>query len=196
MEKNDDEEYLNDYLNENKEERMERILDEVSNDFFGNDIKNEVQVFIEIKKGSNIKYEYDSKLDGLVCDRILSTPMKYFFNYGFIPGTKSEDGDELDALVLIDDELENGSYIKCKIIGCLLTNDNEGDDPKMIVLPISKVDKKYEKINDINNIDDLTIKKIIHFFKHYKDLEEGKFINIEGIVNKEKALEIYKKSLI
>jgi len=177
-----------------KEEELNTILNETADEFFGKDIDDEVLVFVEIGKNSNIKYEYNSKLGAIVCDRILSTPVRYFFNYGFITNTKSDDGDELDAVVLIDDELLSGCFIKCKIIGCLNTNDNEGDDPKMIVVPISKVDKSYDNINSINDIEKTKRDKLEYFFTHYKDLEPGKFINVENFVDKKEAVEIYKKS--
>ena len=176
-----------------KEEELNTILNETADEFFGKDIDDEVLVFVEIGKNSNIKYEYNSKLGAIVCDRILSTPVRYFFNYGFITNTKSDDGDELDAVVLIDDELLSGCFIKCKIIGCLNTNDNEGDDPKMIVVPISKVDKSYDNINSINDIEKTKRDKLEYFFTHYKDLEPGKFINVENFVDKKEAVEIYKK---
>ena len=177
-----------------KEEELNTILNEKADEFFGKDMDDEVLFFVEIGKNSNIKYEYNSKLGAIVCDRILSTPVRYFFNYGFITNTKSDDGDELDAVVLIDDELLSGCFIKCKIIGCLNTNDNEGDDPKMIVVPISKVDKSYDNINSINDIEKTKRDKLEYFFTHYKDLEPGKFINVENFVDKEEAVEIYKKS--
>ena len=77
--------------------------------------KDEIDVFIEISKNSHIKYEYDKERKSLICDRILHTPFKYSFNYGFVPDTLSEDKDPLDVIVLIDEELIPGCYIKCKI---------------------------------------------------------------------------------
>lgn len=200
--KNNMEELLEDYIEpteeEKKEIKLDLILEEASVELFGEEVipEDEVIVFIEIGKNSNIKYEYDHKLKGLVCNRILSTPVKYFFNYGFIPNTLSDDGDCLDCVVIINDELISGSYIKCKIIGCLNTDDNEGDDPKLIVVPVTKIDRTYENVNNLSDIDELKKEKIIHFFSHYKDLEKGKFVNVRGFVDKEEATEIYKKSKI
>ena len=191
------EELLDDYLvNSGTTKELDDILDRASDEFFGKDEipEDEVLVFIEIGKNSNIKYEYDSKLKALICDRILSTPVKYFFNYGFIENTKSDDGDSLDAVILIDEELLSGSYIRCKIIGCLETNDNEGDDPKMIVVPVTKVAMSYENVNNMDDVDNLTKERLVHFFTHYKDLEKGKFINVKEFVDKERAVEIYKDS--
>ena len=101
--------------------------------------QNLVEVFIEISKGSNIKYEYDKEKKTLVCDRILYTPFRYIFNYGFIPNTLSLDSDPIDAVVIMDVSLIPGCIIKCKIIGCLETSDAEGEDPKLILCPIEKI---------------------------------------------------------
>ena len=153
-----------------------------------------IQVFIEIAKNSNIKYEYDKNLSTLICDRVLHTPFKYLFNYGFVPNTLSKDGDPLDVIVLMDDELIPGCLINCKIIGCLETSDDEGEDPKIIAFPCSKVDPTYKSINDIDGIYPHTLEKIRFFFTHYKDLENKKVI-IGNLLNKEKAIEIYKDSV-
>jgi len=153
-----------------------------------------IEVFIEISKNSNIKYEYNKEKNVLICDRVLHTPFKYLFNYGFVPNTLSKDGDPLDVIVLMDEELVPGCLIKCKIIGCLETSDDEGEDPKIIAFPCTKVDPTYKSISDINDIYPHTLEKIKFFFTHYKDLENKKVI-IGDFLNKEKAIEIYKKSM-
>jgi inorganic pyrophosphatase len=112
----------------------------------------EIEVLIEISKNSHIKYEYDKERNALVCDRILHTPFKYFFNYGFIPNTLSEDGDPIDVVVITENELLPGCYITCKLLGYLETRDDEGNDPKLIMCPSKKVDPTY---NDLNNIFDM-----------------------------------------
>ena len=117
----------------------------------------EVDVIIEISKGSHIKYEYDKEKRILICDRILHTPMKYPFNYGFIPNTLSEDNDPLDVVVLMDDELVPGCMIKCKILGYLDTKDDEGNDPKIIVCPIDKVDPMWKNVEQLLNIDSISL---------------------------------------
>jgi len=148
-----------------------------------------VDVFIEIAKGSHIKYEYDKKRQALVCDRILHTPFNYEFNYGFIPDTLSCDGDALDAVV-ITDELVPGSYINCKILGYLETEDDQGIDPKIILCPSNKIDPTYSSISDITHLSKHTIDKIIYFFQHYKDLE-NKHVKIGKVYNKQEALQVY-----
>ena len=154
----------------------------------------EVLVFIEISKGSNIKYEFDKVKNALICDRILYTPFRYTFNYGFVPETLSLDSDPIDAVVIMDDSLVPGSYIKCKIIGCLETSDAEGIDPKLILCPINKVDPKGININDINDLPNFTLEQIKYFFSHYKDLED-KFVYIGKFLNKKEAIEIYLESI-
>ena len=98
----------------------------------------EINVFVEIAKNSHIKYEYDHEKKTLICDRILHTPFNYFFNYGFVPDTLSKDNDPIDVVILMDEELVPGCSIKCKIIGCLETKDDSGEDPKLIVCPSKK----------------------------------------------------------
>jgi inorganic pyrophosphatase len=152
-----------------------------------------VNVFIEIAKNSHIKYEYDKEKKALICDRILHTPFKYQFNYGFIPETLSNDGDPIDAVVVMEDELVPGCYIDCKILGCLETRDDAGDDPKLILCPTSKVDPRYKNINDLSDLDDLTLEKIKYFFSHYKDLE-NKAVHVGKFVDRIEAIVIYELS--
>lgn len=159
-----------------------------------NDLDCEVDVFIEITKNSHIKYEYDKVSKVLKCDRILHTPFKYLFNYGFIPNTCSPDGDPLDAVVIMDEELVPGCIIKCKILGCLETRDEAGVDPKMILCPCNKVDPTYTTIHDIRQVPHLTLRKIHYFFSHYKDLE-NKAVIVGDLLGKQKAVEIYQSSV-
>lgn len=154
-----------------------------------------VNVFIEIAKGSHIKYEYDKQRKALVCDRILHTPFKYEFNYGFIPDTLSLDGDPIDAVIIMDDELIPGCYIDCKIIGFLETEDDAGVDPKLIMCPSTKVDPKYVGINDICDLPKMTLEKIKYFFSHYKDLE-NKHVSVGDFNCRQEAIEIYQSGIV
>jgi inorganic pyrophosphatase len=153
---------------------------------------SEVDVIIEISKGSHIKYEYDKERNMIVCDRILHTPMKYPFNYGFIPNTLSEDGDPLDVVVLMDDELVPGCLIKCQILGYLDTKDDAGNDPKIIVRPVAKIDPTLKNLNNIEKISPMshTLNKIQYFFQHYKDLE-NKSVTVGEFYDKFTAIKIY-----
>jgi len=152
-----------------------------------------VNVFIEIAKNTHIKYEFDEKKNELVCNRVLHTPFNYFFNYGFVPNTLSPDSDPLDAVVLMDDALVPGCYIKCKVLGCLETTDDEGEDPKMILCPCNKIDPSYSRLNNIQDISQHTLNRIRYFFSHYKDLENKK-VTIGNFLDKESAIKIYQES--
>ena len=158
---------------------------------------SEVDVIVEISKGGHIKYEYDKEKNMLICDRVLHTPMKYPFNYGFIPNTLSEDKDPLDVVVLMDDDLVPGCQIKCKILGYLDTKDDEGNDPKIIVCPVGKIDPLWKKTNCIFmscfNIDEHTLNKIKYFFQHYKDLENKK-VFVGEFHNRSEAIQVYNES--
>ena len=157
-------------------------------------LEMEVDVFIEIAKSSHIKYEYDPNVKALVCDRILHTPFTYDFNYGFIPKTLSEDGDPLDVVVLMDDELVPGCFVKCKFLGVLETEDEHGIDPKVIMCPCKKVDPKYNELNNIYDLPICTLNKIKYFFTHYKDLE-NKQVHVGNWLDKQSAINIYLESL-
>jgi inorganic pyrophosphatase len=153
----------------------------------------EIDVIIEIPKNSHVKYEYDKLKHALRCDRILHTPLQYSFNYGFVPNTLCGDGDPLDVVLLMEDELIPGCYIKCKILGCLDTSDDGGDDPKIIACPIDKIDPTYKSIQNLNDIPQQTLDKIKYFFTHYKDLENKK-VKVGNFLSKEMALIIYEKA--
>jgi len=159
-------------------------------------MSKEVDVIIEISKGGHIKYEYDKNKNILVCDRILHTPFKYPFNYGFIPNTLSEDKDPIDAVVLMDDELVPGCRIKCKILGYLETHDDAGNDPKLIVCPIDKIDPTWKNVDNLfsEKVHKHTLDKIKYFFKHYKDLEE-KNVNVKEFHDSHTAIKVYQESV-
>lgn len=150
-------------------------------------------VFIEISKNSHIKYEYDKNTKNIICDRVLHTPFKYLFNYGFIPNTLSLDGDPLDVVVIMDDELVPGCLIECKFIGYLETEDDAGIDPKILMCPCQKVDPTYADICDITDLPQLTLNKIKYFFQHYKDLE-NKTVTVGEFKGKEDAVQVYNTS--
>ena len=150
-------------------------------------------VFIEIAKGSHIKYEYDKERKTLICDRILHTPFKYEFNYGFIPETLSPDGDPLDVIVIMDDPLVPGCVIHCKFIGVLETEDDEGVDPKIIMCPCDKVDPLTREINDLKDLNGVKLERIKYFFSHYKDLENKK-VKIGEFKDRATAIEIFNES--
>jgi inorganic pyrophosphatase len=154
----------------------------------GEEAPNVINVVIEIPMNSSVKYEMDKDTGAIVVDRILHTSMVYPFNYGFVPGTLEEDGDPIDVLLISYEPLYPGVIIKAKPIGVLETEDEKGFDAKIIAVPIEKVDPRFKNINDINDLPDIIRKKIEHFFMHYKELEEGKWVKILGWKGRDEAV--------
>jgi len=140
----------------------------------------EINVVIEIPKGSNIKYELDTTSGLLFVDRILLSAMYYPCNYGFIPQTKEEDGDPIDVLVLGNDPIIPLAIIKARPVGVLLTEDEKGQDSKIVAAPLNKVDPSFSTITEVDEIPEYLRNQITHFFEHYKELEEGKFVKVVG----------------
>ncbi len=165
------------------------------------DPKELVNVIVEIPVGSGIKYEYDKDLQVIKADRFLYTAFRYPFNYGFIPGTWSEDEDPLDIVVIASEPVATGTLIECRVIGMLATEDEEGGDAKLIAVPKGKVDPIYAAIEDIKDLPEYLTNKIKHFYENYKSIEPGKFVKVTGWKSKveaqeevEKAIERYKKN--
>tara|TARA_R100001163_G_C5061510_1_gene198446 strand:+ start:1387 stop:1920 length:534 start_codon:yes stop_codon:yes gene_type:complete len=153
----------------------------------------ETMMRVEIPRGSNIKYEIkDGKL---ICDRILHTPMAYIFNYGCFEETLAGDNDPLDVVLLTEHSFFPGCYVKCKIIGVLMTSDEKGADEKVIVVPTEAVDPQYKKMNNISDLPEATVAQIKFFFENYKTLEKGKEVKVGDFGDKAKALKIYKESI-
>ena len=152
-----------------------------------------VDVIIEIPKNTNVKYEFDEEVKMIRCDRIVNTPMFYPANYGYIPNTRSGDGDPLDVLVLCDFSLHPNTIINCKIIGVLKTKDEKGLDEKIIAVPNDKIDRNSKNYNDIDDLKEHTKANIKYFFEHYKDLEKDKWVTVDSFESKETAIEIYRK---
>jgi inorganic pyrophosphatase len=148
-----------------------------------------INVLVEIPKGSCLKYEFDPETGLLYVDRKLYTAMFYPCNYGFIPGTLELDDDPVDALILGDDPIAPLSIVRCRPIGVLLTEDEEGQDSKLIAIPISKIDPTYSKANDIKDIPEYIQNQVEHFFEHYKELEQGKFVRVKGWEGKQGAMD-------
>ena len=155
----------------------------------GRDVPNEVNVIIEIPMNAEpVKYEVDKASGAIFVDRVLSTPMRYPCNYGYIPHTLSGDGDPADVLVIMPLPLIPGSVIRVRTVGMLKMTDEAGEDTKLVAVPVSKVFPGHDNINDVADIPELTLARIAHFFEHYKDLEKGKWVKVEGWAGKAEAL--------
>jgi inorganic pyrophosphatase len=153
-------------------------LDRVSS---GRNVPNEINVIIEIPSHSDpVKYELDKQTGAMFVDRFMSTAMHYPCNYGYVPHTLSKDGDPVDVLVLSPVPLISGSVIRCRPVGVLLMADEAGDDAKVLSVPVDKLCKTYRKVDSYRDLPEDLLNQISHFFEHYKDLDEGKWVRIEG----------------
>ncbi len=147
----------------------------------GKNPPDEINVVIEIPKDSEpVKYEVDKETGAIFVDRILSTPMRYPCNYGYVPHTQCGDGDPADVLVVLPLPLIPGSVIRCRPVGVLKMTDESGEDAKIVAVPHSKLTKQYDHIQDVNDLPELLKAQIQHFFERYKELEAGKWVKVEG----------------
>lgn len=147
----------------------------------GRDVPDEINVVIEIPKDAEpVKYEVDKASGAIFVDRVLSTPMRYPCNYGYIPHTLCGDGDPVDVLVMMPLPLIPGAVIRCRPVGMLNMTDEAGTDTKLVAVPIDKVFSGYAHIHDISDVPPHWRERIAHFFTHYKDLEPGKWVKIAG----------------
>jgi inorganic pyrophosphatase len=152
---------------------------------------DDINVIIEVPVGGEpIKYELDKESGALVVDRFLYTPMRYPGNYGFVPHTLCGDGDPIDVLCASTRALFPGCVINCRPIGVLLMEDEGGIDEKIIAVPSARLTRRYEAVEGIEDLPQITRDQIEHFFLHYKDLEPGKWVKIAawGDVDKAKAM--------
>jgi inorganic pyrophosphatase len=145
-------------------------------------------VFVEIPSGSRNKYEYDEELGGIVLDRRLFTAMTYPADYGYVEGTLAEDGDPLDALVLVSDPTFPGCRIRVRPIGVFHMTDEKGPDEKLLCVP--RGDPSFERIRDIHDVQAELRDEIEHFFQRYKDLEPTKRTETRGWGNRAEAAAI------
>jgi len=150
-----------------------------------------VDVVIEIPKGSRNKYEYDAKLGMLRFDRMLFSSVHYPSDYGFIMHTLAEDGDPLDALVLVGEPTFPGCVIEIKPVGLFKMWDEKGPDEKILGVPV--FDPQWNWLNSLDDVPKHMLLEIEHFFQVYKELEKKK-TGVEGWGDVDVAIEIIKKS--
>jgi inorganic pyrophosphatase len=159
------------------------------------ELPDKVNVFIEIPKGSSVKYEIDKESGVIMVDRFVYGPLFYPYNYGFIPGTHAEDGDALDVVVLSTYPVQTGTAIVCRIIGMLEMEDEEGIDTKVIAVPTKKIDPFMAEIETIDDVPDMVKQQIKNYFDTYKDLEPNKWVKTKDFLGKDAAVEAVKKSM-
>ncbi|MEO1066894.1 MAG: inorganic diphosphatase [Pseudomonadota bacterium] len=154
----------------------------------GDNPPHEVNVLIEVPVGGEpIKYEMDKAAGTMYVDRFLYTPMRYPGNYGFVPHTLSDDGDPIDVLVPNQRPIIPGAVMACRPIGVLRMEDEAGQDEKIIAVPTTKLTRRYEAIVNVQDLPDITLQQIAHFFEHYKDLEKDKWVKVTGWEDAESA---------
>ena len=136
----------------------------------------EFDVTVEIPKGNKNKYEVDHETGRIRLDRTLFTSTAYPADYGFIEGTLGQDGDPLDALVMVSEPTFPGCLIRCRAIAMFRMTDEAGGDDKVLCVPAS--DHRRDHLRDITDVREYLLLEIEHFFTVYKDLEPGK--SVEG----------------
>jgi inorganic pyrophosphatase len=147
----------------------------------GKDVPNDVNVVIEIPaNGAPIKYEVDKDSDAIFVDRFMATAMHYPVNYGYVPQTLSGDGDPVDVLVITPFPLQPGVVIRARPIGLLNMTDEAGTDAKVLAVPVDKLTPLYKNVHAPEDVPQLLLDQITHFFEHYKDLEPGKWVKVVG----------------
>jgi inorganic pyrophosphatase len=147
----------------------------------GKNLPEEFNVIIEISMNADpIKYEVDKDSGAIFVDRFMGTAMHYPCNYGYIPQTIAGDGDPVDVLVITPFPLIPGVVVRCRALGMLKMQDEGGEDAKLIAVPVTKILPIYSEWKDTSDINPLSLNQIKHFFEHYKDLEAGKWVKVQG----------------
>jgi inorganic pyrophosphatase len=147
----------------------------------GKNLPDEVNVIIEISMNADpVKYEIDKDTGAIFVDRMLGTAMHYPCNYGYVNDTLCGDGDPVDVLVIMPLPLIPGSVIRCRPVGVLKMTDEGGEDAKILAVPVDKVTPLYRDVESVRDLPPQTLDQISHFFEHYKDLESGKWVKIDG----------------
>jgi inorganic pyrophosphatase len=168
----------------------------------GRDLPHDFNVIIEIPMNADpIKYEVDKETGAIFVDRFMGTAMHYPCNYGYVPQTIAGDGDPVDVLVITPFPLIPGVVVRCRAIGVLQMTDEAGHDAKVLAVPVDKILSIYSHWQKPADMNELRLRQIQHFFEHYKDLEKGKWVKVEGWEGPEAAhaeimngVESYKKA--
>ncbi len=154
----------------------------------GDKVPEAFNVIIEIPmNGDPIKYEVDKESGAIFVDRFMNTAMHYPTNYGYVPKTIAGDGDPVDVLVVTPVPLMPGVVVPCRAIGILKMTDEAGEDGKVLAVPTNKILSLYSRWNKPEDLNPMRLKAIEHFFEHYKDLEQGKWVKVAGWEGPESA---------
>jgi inorganic pyrophosphatase len=151
-------------------------------------VPDEINVIIEIPANTGpIKYEVDKVSGAVFVDRFMATPMFYPCNYGYVPTTLAEDGDPMDVLVVTPYPLLSGSVIPSRPVAVLRMTDEAGRDEKILAVPADRLSTEYRAVHSPETVQPELRRRIEHFFEHYKDLEEGKWVRLDGWGDAEEA---------
>lgn len=157
------------------------------------EVNKNIEVIIEIPVNSFLKYEFNQKSGLLELDRVLSSSMVYPGNYGYIPNTLADDGDCLDALVVVPYHINPMTSVKCRVIGALIMTDEKGIDEKIICVPSNKVDSNYSDILNVTDLHVNILNTIKHFFSNYKNTEKESWSKVDKYVGHNEASNIISK---
>ncbi|MHA2393236.1 MAG: inorganic diphosphatase [Promethearchaeota archaeon] len=149
---------------------------------------------IEVISGSRDKYEYKHEWEVFMLDRIIPSSVIFPVEYGFVPQTLSDDNDPLDIMILSHEPLEVGCLVRVRVIGALIIEDEEGDDPKILSVLVD--DARFEGYKDIGDIHKHKLKEIQEFYETYKRLEPHKWVKFKEWKNVEEAKKIVKYSIV
>lgn len=151
-------------------------------------VPDDINVIIEVPAHAEpVKYEVDKMTGLLEVDRFMPAAMHYPCNYGFMPNTLSGDGDPVDVLLIAPLPVQPGAFVRCRALGILLMTDESGEDAKIIAVPIKKVCMRTAHIETLDDIPKIDLDTIVHFFEHYKDLEPGKWVKVNGFAGVDAA---------
>ncbi|MGA9026060.1 MAG: inorganic diphosphatase [Steroidobacteraceae bacterium] len=156
----------------------------------GKNVPDEFNVIIEIPMNADpIKYEVDKDSGALFVDRFMMTAMHYPANYGYVPRTIAADNDPVDVLVHTPFPLLPGVVVRCRALGVLRMDDEAGGDAKLLAVPTDDICPLFVHWKTIDDVPEIRLKQIQHFFEHYKDLESGKWVKVIGWAGKQPAHE-------
>jgi inorganic pyrophosphatase len=147
-----------------------------------------INVVIEVNSGNRDKYEYRPEWEAFLLDRVLYSPVVFPVEYGFIPRTWYDDNDPLDVMLLSYESLEIGCIVKARVIGALVMEDEQGDDPKILSVPTG--DPRFADFKDLCHVVPHRLKEIEEFFEIYKRLEPRKFVKVKCWKEAKEAMEI------
>ncbi len=163
-------------------------LDKIS---AGRNPPHDFNAVIEIPLGGvPVKYEFDKESGALFVDRFLHTAMFYPGNYGFIPQTLSPDGDPCDVMVISQASVVPGAVIRCRALGALIMEDESGGDEKILAVPVDALHPFYSGVASYRELPTILVEQIEHFFRHYKDLEKGKWVKLARWADAREAEEL------